>query len=369
MPKRSMAILFAALSLMQLADAQCLDFDSQPPHLRDIVVKCSIARDPRTKIFTYTYVLSNGRLSTGCVKDFEIDLKYPDSSMELSGEGLADYPRYVDRTAFDVDSSLRTIPVGIPELPSFKGFRSAWLAGFSVRGTVDWIRANKRFNLEPGESLNNIIMTSRGHPGLRSFVVSPTYNPVPPVAITPANEDSVRQNTREPSHEEEVAFEHLVDSIKVRGVTLGPTAPPLTFSALGTLDTLLSYTRQSAELGWLGRSRDNDCDDDERPDDGITKNIEKRLEKAKKELSKRDSTKARKELEKLVDKVERIWKRSQDEENKHKGEQRERKEDVIMTGEAYALLLYNTEYLIDRLPDGKEKKGEKEKKSGDKDDD
>jgi hypothetical protein len=42
---------------------------------------------------------------------------------------------------------------------------------------------------------------------------------------------------------------------------------------------------------------------------------------------------------------------------------------MIMTGEAYALLLYNTEYLIDRLPDGKEKKGEKQKKGGDKDDD
>jgi len=151
--------------------------------------------------------------------------------------------------------------------------------------------------------------------------------------------------------------------------TIGPISPPASFVALSFLDTLISYTRQSAELGWLGRSRDDDCDDDERPDDGITKNIEKRLEKTKKELSKGDSTKARKELEKLVDKVERIWKRSQDEEKKHKGEQRERKQDVIMTGEAYALLLYNTEYLIDRLPDGKEKKGEKEKKGGDKDDD
>jgi uncharacterized protein YceK/ElaB/YqjD/DUF883 family membrane-anchored ribosome-binding protein len=169
----------------------------------------------------------------------------------------------------------------------------------------------------------------------------------------------------------------LLDSLefKIRGnhdvqvKTIGPADPPSPFTATVFLDTLLSYTRQSAELGWLGRSRDDDCDDDERPDDGITKNIEKRLEKAKKELSKGDSTKARKELEKLVDKVERIWKRSQDEENKHKGEQRERKQDMIMTGEAYALLLYNTEYLIDRLPDGKEKKGEKEKKGGDKDDD
>jgi len=137
-----------------------------------------------------------------------------------------------------------------------------------------------------------------------------------------------------------------------------PTIVPNSFEHifLGIfLDTLLSHTRQSVQLGWLGTCRDDDCDDDERPDDGITKNIEKRLEKAKKELSKRDSTKARKELEKLVDKVERTWKRSQDEEKKHKGEQRQRKEDVILTSEAYALLKYNTEYLIDRLPSEKKK--------------
>jgi hypothetical protein len=149
-------------------------------------------------------------------------------------------------------------------------------------------------------------------------------------------------------------FRDLLDN-SYAGVTVGPTDPPVPFIQTAFLDTLLSHTRQSVQLGWLGTRRDDDCDDDERPDDGITKNIDKRLEKAKKELSKGDSTKARKELEKLVDKVERTWKRSQDEEKKHKGEQRQKKEDVIMTSEAYALLKYNTEYLIDRLPSEKKK--------------
>lgn len=130
------------------------------------------------------------------------------------------------------------------------------------------------------------------------------------------------------------------------GKTVGPVLPPEPFIATAFLDTLLSYTRQSAELGWLGKERDDDCDEDEQPDDGLIRNLEQRLTKAKRELMREDSVKARRELEKLVKKVERIWKRSQEEANRgRKGP---------MTSEAYALLKYNTEYLIERLP---EKKG------------
>jgi hypothetical protein len=136
----------------------------------------------------------------------------------------------------------------------------------------------------------------------------------------------------------------------------------LRFSALVWLDTLLSYTQQSAELGWLRRGQDNDCDDDERPGDGIVKNMELRLQKAKRELTRGDSVQARKDLEKLAQKVERIWKRSQEEEKKHKRDRWDRKEDVIMTSEVYALLKYNTEYLIDRLPEkSKHGRGEDER--------
>ena len=138
--------------------------------------------------------------------------------------------------------------------------------------------------------------------------------------------------------------------------TLGPADPPSPFIHLDFVDTLLSYTRQSAALGWLGKERDNDCDDDERPDNGVVRNIEQRLQKAKRELTKGDSVQARKELEKLVQKVERIWKRSEAEEKKQRRDRWEKRDKVIMTSEAYALLKYNTEYLIERLPGERKKK-------------
>jgi hypothetical protein len=315
--KRTVAIIFSPLFLIQLAAGQCPDFDSELPRLSSIVVRCSVTRDPVTKIFTYTYSLGNGRLSTGCVKDFEIDLKYPDSTEEVSSEGLVDYPRYVDRSAFEVDSSLRTIPVGIPRLPSFKGFRSAWFAGFSVWGTVDWIRANKRFNLQPGESLDSIVMTSRGHPGLRSFVVSPSYNPTPPLMVTPANEDSVRLNAREPSHKEEEVFKRLVDSIKVRGVTIGPTAPPLMFSPLAAIDTLISYKHQALTLSWITNQ-------------GIANSLDQKLDNARKQLQRGNNKAAKNMLEAFLNEVEA-------------------QKDKHLTSEAYALLKFNAEYLISKL--------------------
>jgi hypothetical protein len=91
------------------------------------------------------------------------------------------------------------------------------------------------------------------------------------------------------------------------------------------------------QLGWLkdgpeGAGRDNDCDPDEKPDDGVVKNLEKRLTKAQQELTKGDTLKTSRELEKFIKKVERI--------SKH---------NDIMTSEAYALLKYNAEYLLERL--------------------
>ncbi len=134
----------------------------------------------------------------------------------------------------------------------------------------------------------------------------------------------------------------------VSGYTLGTRDMSISVGLFQWLDTLIYYTHQSATLGWLGQGRDNDNDSDEQADNGIAKNIEQRYQKAKQELLKGDSVQARKELETLVQKVQRIWKRSQEDEERGK---RERKEEIMMTSESYALLQYNTEYVINLLPE------------------
>jgi len=122
------------------------------------------------------------------------------------------------------------------------------------------------------------------------------------------------------------------------------------------LDTLLLYTRQSVTLGWLRSARDNDCDEDESPEEGVSKNLEKRLLKARKELQRSDSSKARQEIGKFVKKVEKIYKKSEEaEKKKHDSE-------ITMTSEAYALLKYNAEYLIEQLLNESSRRPKKGKK-------
>ncbi|MFA5832452.1 MAG: hypothetical protein WDA22_03140 [Bacteroidota bacterium] len=131
----------------------------------------------------------------------------------------------------------------------------------------------------------------------------------------------------------------------VVGKTVGPVQPPIPFVHLSYLDTLIAYTHQSAALGWLKSKQDEDSDDgEEKPEDGIVNNLAKRLQKAKTELVRGDSVKARKELGKFLKKVETIHDRSV------KAEQKKKEDDVIMTSESFALLKYNGEYLLERLP-------------------
>jgi hypothetical protein len=236
------------------------------------------------------------------------------------------------------------VPFGFPSLPRY------WLA---LVGNAPLVSVHTdTLELAPGESLSGFVMTSKGSPSMRLFRAEPYFNIY---KFFPNLEDTTKAMTI-------AQMDSIREAVNFYGWSVGPTAPPLDFNAPVWVSTLLSYTRQSAELGWLGKERDDDCDDDEQPSDGIVKNIEQRLQKAKRELLKRDSVQAREELEKLVQKVERIWKRSQEDEKKHRKDKWEKRDQVIMTSEAYALLKYNTEYLIDRLPEkSKHGRGDDEK--------
>jgi hypothetical protein len=293
-------ILLILLSVsLFIGEALCQDTASifrypSASHL-DVMLQCFVTMEG--DVATYSYRLKSGPRSKQAVDNFFVDVE--------TRIGTINSPR------------------------SWRGARSG------TRHAIMWFSRDSTADIRPGRQLSGFEFLSVGLPTVgtyyaRGFVPIPEF----PYGQTP---DSVIGND---------VFQNAV-----KGPTVTSKSPPAPFVPIDFLDTLLSYTRQSDELGWLGKGRDNDCDDDERPSDGILKNIELRLQKAKRELTKGDSVEARKELEKLVQKVERIWKRSQEEERKHKGDRWERKENVIMTSEAYALLKYNTEYVIDRLPD------------------
>ena len=178
---------------------------------------------------------------------------------------------------------------------------------------------------------------SKALPAVRAFTAYPDFNVY---KFYPDLDEDTTAAAR-------AAFDY-VDSIRnvvnYHGWTIGPTAPPLNFSATSWIDTLTSYKRQCVALGWLTNEPQHDRDEDgDKADEGIVERLDRRLDKAKAALSKTDSVKARLELELFVKEVEHIYHQSK-EEGKRRGV-------PVLTSEGYALLKYNAEYLIDRLPE------------------
>ena len=295
-------------------------FSQQPPlpFLRNVLVTSSVSLDRVSGIYTYRYTIENGLISAGRIISFEIDISRDSSGALLDSSGLQFRNARLEATYRQAVAGLgdQVIPVSFPSLPMYCD------AGVTFRRTIDFFRPL----IDAGQRVSGYVVNSRGVPGIRGFIASPRFevNDYYPRVDEVSNPDSLADE-----------IDRDREAVKYRGLTVGPTAPPANFVTLTFLDTLLSYTRQSAQLGWLGRDRDDDCDDDERPDDGVVRNIENRLQKARRELVRGDSVKARKELVKLVRKVDRLQRRG----------------ERIMTSEAYALLKYNTEYLIERLPE------------------
>lgn len=144
----------------------------------------------------------------------------------------------------------------------------------------------------------------------------------------------------------------------VVGETIGPVQSPDFSDMTAFLDTLISYKHQCVVLGWLTNGLDREKDeDDDKADEGMVERLDRRLDKAKDALANSDSVKARLELELFMKEVEQLYHNNK-EEGKRKGV-------PVLTGEGYALLKFNAEYLIDRFPErhGKGNEGkEKEKK-------
>ena len=329
------------------AESRCQDsLSTDYPFLYKVETECQVTHNSK-EMFFYTYTLINDKSNRGSISDFLVDISRGSNSIQYDTIGLRFDSRY-EEESFREDyppRAERLVAVGFPSLPIF------WTGTLANR-PVAWFGVDTLFPV-PGDHLSGLMLMSRALPGIRSFEVHPYFNIYeyfPSIEDTSANAMTTTQ------------MDSIREAVNYHGWTIGPTAPPMVFEASVWIDTLLSYTHQSVGLGWLGSGRDDDCDNDERPQVGIERNIERRLVMAQRDLQRGDSVKARRDLELLVNKVDRLWKRGQMVEKRHEHERgdwwQHRKEWVVMTSEAYALLKYNAEYLIDRLPE-KESHGKK----------
>ena len=117
--------------------------------------------------------------------------------------------------------------------------------------------------------------------------------------------------------EEELKPIYRFPNEAVKGKTIGPVAPPEVFEPLSFLDNLISLKEQAYSLGWIDNK-------------GILNSLNQKLEAAKKNIEKGKIETAKNILGAFINEVEA-------QKEKH------------LSSEAYALLKFNAQYLIENL--------------------
>lgn len=110
------------------------------------------------------------------------------------------------------------------------------------------------------------------------------------------------------------------------GKTIGPTAPPADYKPIEFLNSIISMKHEAYKVGWIDNA-------------GIEQSLDAKLDNAKKKLEQGNTTAANNILEAFLNEVEAQGCPSF--ENCSQGKH--------LRPEAYALLKYNVQYLIERL--------------------
>lgn len=157
--------------------------------------------------------------------------------------------------------------------------------------------------IEPGSSESGFKIEADGLPGIVQAIVRGPI-PIDPVPPLSGNTDQLPE------------YNLLVNSVIIN--VLGPVSRPTSFGRLDFLNTIISLNEEAFILGWIDPER-------------IKKRLDKKLDLTQKSLINNKIETARKTLEALLDDVEEAY----------NGE--------LLTSEAYALLKFNVQYLLDHL--------------------
>jgi hypothetical protein len=256
--------------------------------------------------FKYGYTITNGPTSGGTIWLVNIDISQPKGGLLLSGVGLSNGQGFLANSSIAMSmrkQAVATVPVGIAS-------PSNWFGGVSVSGTVQWGAGNDLAVVFPQQSVSGFQLSSPGLPAIRSFTARPHLDvDALPIAPLAGPDDLARYIT------DLEAFEKQVTT---QGVTIAPTAPPAEFQPAQFLKTILGYKEQALIQGWITNR-------------GIANSLDVKLNAALDALQAEDSKTAKNILNALLNEVKA-------------------QTDKHLTPDAIALLQFNTEYLISKIP-------------------
>ncbi len=280
-----------------------------PSPLQGVTVSTRVTKDATSGIFTYAYRIVNPATNDGQISLIELIITRSPTDALLSTDGLANGPRYARNLSEDAFRSVPMVPVGVtgPE---------GWLYGLGLdprpprQGFVLWGSSDEPFRILPGGTLEGFELSSPALPGVRNVDLSPDVNV-----------DDLPDEFSDPEK-----MRALNDSLTFHTVTVGPKAPPQSFVPLEFLNYLISLLHQSRANGWVTR-------------DGVQQSLLAKLTNAKRKLEAGETGTAKNMLGAFLNEVSA----TSCQDFSCPG-------NKPLTSEAYALLFFNGQYLVDRLP-------------------
>ena len=300
--------LILALAIGCSAQALPLWAGPIPAPLQGVIVSVSVHR-ASTGIFTYWYRVTNPQSNEGQIRSLRIEITRARADAVLSRDGLINGPRYTRYGSEAAFQRVPMVPVGITGPDNW-----SYGLGFDdqnpPRASAAWGSIDEPFRISPGHSLEGFQLTSPGLPGIRTTEIEPgiDYDNLPS------------------EYSEEAKARQLRDSLIFVTVSVGPKAPPKDFVPLEFLNYLITLLHQSRSNGWITR-------------DGAQQSLLAKLINAKRKLEEGDSKVTKNLLNAFLNEV-----------RADSCQQFTCPGDKPLTSEAYALLFFNGQYLVERLP-------------------
>ena len=185
---------------------------------------------------------------------------------------------------------------------------NSWLGLISGIWTnvLMWSSRDTLYDITPNNSLYGFSYESEGLPSIQKYYGVGFYK-------LPSVEEG-----EAPAESEIVGGGILENSVK--GYTISPKDPPNPFIPINFIDTIRAYSDSSYALGWIKDEQTRD------KYDNYFNNV-------KNYLNQNNNNAAKSELQKVLTDCNTD-------------------SSSVLTGEAYALLYFNTDYLINQIPEG-----------------
>lgn len=300
--KKLSGFMLVILMLTNL-ESQIL-INSQYPYLYKIKSHCSIIKTG--DYYYYTFNFKNENNNKGSIQRIKLDISKQQNGISFDTIGLQ-FKSEFEKSSFKRRYNSwngKIIPVSMILYPS-----DYWLGGINFNSQFSW--STDTLPILPGDATGNFVIMSKGLPGIRIIEFDPDFELA--YYFLPI-EDEDMDNIQDPKY---VDLDSISKLISYKGLTVGPIAPPLNIIPLNWIDTLIFYTQRSRNLEWIDS-------------DGVLNSLKQKLENAKQQLQKRNINSAKNILQAFINEVEA-------------------QKDKHLTSEAYALLKYNAEYLIEKL--------------------